>query len=114
MEIQQAIDFISSYPREFIPSSVFGFRVAANRRQVWGLDWGEAEISNIRLTELTMWHNSLNKKKLLFRLNNMDALDMPHILLDIHGQFLIQDGNHRVACLSILGERIAPCRVLII
>ena len=112
MKIEQAIDFISSYPGEFIHPSIFGFSVNSNSKQIWGLDWGSAEIVEMHLHELIMWHGSLRKNKLLFRLNNMSTFGTPHVLIDKSGNSFLQDGNHRIACLSLLEQKTALCRVL--
>lgn len=114
MTRNEALQILSTVDGQFLKAEVFGFKKFMSSRPVWGLDWESLPTQKIRLDMLQLWHNSLNRVKIVSLIE--DSTFTPssckplHIFKNKNG-FGVADGNHRAAALRLLDYKIVNCKI---
>jgi hypothetical protein len=115
MNLDEAKHFVSSHTNDRFPASTFGFAVKRITSKPYGVDWGIVPVVSLSFSSINMCHDSLTKNRLLYRLDNMGEVlsgnSLPYVVT-VDGEMVINDGNHRIACLSMIGYNSFECRLL--
>ena len=114
MTIPEAKQFVSKYPTDVLSASIFGFPVKRINQNLHFVDWGILPIVTVVTSSISMCHDSLVKNRLLYRLDHMDEVvsgEKHPYIVTIDGVMVAKDGNHRLACLSMLGYKYCKCRL---
>lgn len=107
--VHGAIHLVESMPLtkfNCIPTEYFGLR--SYRKNIISCSGASVKypVANISFNEVYLYHEFLDKNRIIYRLNNLAPLlsgELLPILVNSDGRKIVSDGNHRIAVLALLG-----------